>query len=100
MVYKAPQLTVFYDGDCPLCNRTAVIIDHFDIFRGVLFKDLQTQSGAAAELQAYDEQVLLDDLYAVDLSGKVYSGVDTSQYAIRHPPGKRTAESYADKTKR
>jgi predicted DCC family thiol-disulfide oxidoreductase YuxK len=54
-----------------------VIIDHFDIFRGVLFKDLQTQSGAAAELQAYDEQVLLDDLYAVDLSGKVYSGVDT-----------------------
>lgn len=77
LVYKVPQLTVFYDGDCPLCNRTALIINHFDIFQGVIFKDLQTQADSAPELQVYDEQVLLSDLYAVDLRGNVYAGVDT-----------------------
>jgi predicted DCC family thiol-disulfide oxidoreductase YuxK len=77
LVYKVPQLAVFYDGDCPLCNRTAMIINHFDVFQGVVFKDLQTQAGSAPELQVYDEQVLLADLYAVDLLGNVYAGVDT-----------------------
>ena len=77
LVYKTPQLAVFYDGDCPLCNRTATIINHFDVLQGVAFKDLQTQADSAPQLQAYDEQVLLSDLYAVDLQGKVYAGVDT-----------------------
>lgn len=77
LVYKTPQLAVFYDGDCPLCNRTATIINHFDVFEGVVFKDLQTQIGDAPQLQTYEQQALLADLYAVDLQGKVYAGVDT-----------------------
>ncbi len=76
-IYKTPQLTVFYDGDCPLCNRAATIINHFDVLQGVAFKDLQTQVDAAPQLQAYDEKVLLADLYAVDRQGQVYAGVDT-----------------------
>ena len=77
LIYKTPRLAVFYDGDCPLCNRTATIINHFDVMQGVAFKDLQTQADAAPQLQAYDEKVLLADLYAVDLQGRVYAGVDT-----------------------
>jgi len=76
-IYKTPQLAVFYDGDCPLCNRTATIINHFDVMQGVAFKDLQTQADTAPQLQAYDQQVLLADLYAVDLQGRVFAGVDT-----------------------
>ncbi len=76
-IYKTPQLTVFYDGDCPLCNRTATIINHFDILQGVAFKDLQTLADVAPQLQVYDQKVLLADLYAVDLQGRVYVGVDT-----------------------
>ncbi|WP_428356939.1 DCC1-like thiol-disulfide oxidoreductase family protein [Methyloprofundus sp.] len=76
-VYQTPQLAVFYDGDCPLCNRTATIINHFDLLQGVAFKDLQTQADAAPQLHKYDQQVLLADLYAVDLQGRVFSGVDT-----------------------
>jgi predicted DCC family thiol-disulfide oxidoreductase YuxK len=68
---------VFYDGDCPLCNRTATIINHFDLLQAVAFKDLQTQADTAPQLQKYDQQVLLTDLYAVDLEGRVYAGVDT-----------------------
>lgn len=77
VTYKTPQLSVFYDGDCPLCNRTATIIKHFDIFQGVAFKDLQTYAHSVSELQGYDQQILLTDLYAVDLQGHVYAGVDT-----------------------
>ena len=77
LIYQAPQLAVFYDGDCPLCNRTATIINHFDLLRAVAFKDLQTQADTAPQLQKYDQQVLLTDLFAVDLEGRVYAGVDT-----------------------
>ncbi len=77
LIYKTPRLAVFYDGDCPLCNRTATIIKHFDVLQGVAFKDLQTQAGTAPQLQVYDEKLLLADLYAVDLQGNVFSGVDT-----------------------
>ncbi len=76
-IYQAPQLAVFYDGDCPLCNRTATIINHFDLLQGVAFKDLQTQADSAPQLQEYDQQVLLADLHAVDQHGQVYEGVDT-----------------------
>ncbi len=76
-IYQTPKLSVFYDGECPLCNRTATLIHHFDVLQGVAFKDLQTQANSAPQLQAYDERVLLNDLYAVDLYGHVYAGVDT-----------------------
>ena len=75
-IYHGPQLAVFYDGDCPLCNRTATIINHFDLLQAVAFKDLQTQANTAPQLQKYDQQLLLTDLYAVDLQGRVYAGVD------------------------
>jgi len=77
LVFKQPQLIVFYDGDCPLCNRTATIIKHFDVFQGVAFKDLQTYSDSVPELQGYDQHVLLQDLYALDTQSRLYSGVDT-----------------------
>jgi len=77
LVYTSPLLTVFYDGDCPLCNRTATIIHHFDIFRSVVFKDLQAYAAEEPKLAAYDQQILLSDLYAVDRKGAVYQGVDT-----------------------
>lgn len=77
LIYKTPQLAVFYDGDCPLCNRTASIISHFDVLQGVAFKDLQTQADSAPQLQNYEEKLLLADLYAVDLQGHVCAGVDT-----------------------
>ncbi len=77
IIYKEPQLAVYYDGDCPLCNRTATVINHFDFMRGVAFNDLQSHVGVVPELQKYDEKILLADLYAVDLQGNVFSGVDT-----------------------
>jgi predicted DCC family thiol-disulfide oxidoreductase YuxK len=76
---KKPQpiLTVFYDQQCPLCNRTVLILNHFDVLNAVDFKPAQIHANQYPALKGMDEQVLLKDLYAVDKKGQLYAGVDT-----------------------
>lgn len=74
---KKPVLVVFYDQQCPLCNRTVIIVEHFDIFRAIKFKGLQTYARQYRELAAIPEEELLTDLYALDQEGQLYSGFDT-----------------------
>lgn len=72
-----PVLTVFYDQQCPLCNRTVLILNHFDIRHGVDFKPAQVHARDYSALNRIDEKTLLTDLYAVDETAAVYAGVDT-----------------------
>ncbi|MDD2738197.1 MAG: DCC1-like thiol-disulfide oxidoreductase family protein, partial [Methylomonas lenta] len=72
-----PVLTVFYDQQCPLCNRTVLILNHFDILHGVDFKPAQVYAGDYPALNRLNEQTLLTDLYALDREGRLYAGVDT-----------------------
>ncbi|MGR8979944.1 MAG: DCC1-like thiol-disulfide oxidoreductase family protein [Gammaproteobacteria bacterium] len=74
---KQPSLTVFYDRLCPLCNRTVLIINHFDIFRCIDFKSAQEYAAHYPALSSLSEQELLVDLYALDRNGRVYFGVET-----------------------
>jgi predicted DCC family thiol-disulfide oxidoreductase YuxK len=74
---KAPRLTVFYDEQCPLCNRTVLTLEHFDVRRAVDFKGLQTCKQEFRALDGIPEQELLHDLYALGHQGRLYSGVDT-----------------------
>ncbi|MGR9116983.1 MAG: DCC1-like thiol-disulfide oxidoreductase family protein [Gammaproteobacteria bacterium] len=74
---KRPLLTVYYDKDCPLCNRTVLTINHFDLLGSIDFKDAQYYAQSCAELNHYQLPTLLKDLYAVSRTGKVYSGIDT-----------------------
>ena len=77
LVAKTPLLTVFYDEKCPLCNRTVLILNHFDIFSCVDFKGAQTFATQYPAMKHIDRQELLKDLYALDRNGNIYSGVDT-----------------------
>ncbi|WP_338040240.1 DCC1-like thiol-disulfide oxidoreductase family protein [Methylocucumis oryzae] len=77
MVEKSPSLTVFYDRDCPLCNRTVLTIEHFDIFKRIDFKNAQDYAQRYPRLASLDEQMLLTDLYALDAQGHLFAGVDT-----------------------
>jgi len=70
-------LTVFYDEQCPLCNRTALILKHFDILNAVDFKSAQTYAGDFPALKSIDKQTLLTDLYALDNQNQLYAGVAT-----------------------
>ncbi|MGZ8248365.1 DCC1-like thiol-disulfide oxidoreductase family protein [Methylomagnum sp.] len=74
---KQPALTVFYDQQCPLCNRTVIIIEHFDIFRAIDFKGLQSHARQYRRLDAIPDATLLTDLYALDKKDRLYSGLDT-----------------------
>ncbi|WP_374090052.1 DCC1-like thiol-disulfide oxidoreductase family protein [Methylomicrobium lacus] len=72
-----PLLTVFYDQLCPLCNRTVLTLNHFDIFRCIDFKGAQDHAGQYPALSALSQEVLLTDLYALDRENRLYAGLDT-----------------------
>jgi predicted DCC family thiol-disulfide oxidoreductase YuxK len=74
---KSPKLTVLYDEQCPLCNRTVLTLNHFDVFDCIDFKGAQTYAGDYPALSALDQRTLMQDLYALDNDGKIYAGVDT-----------------------
>jgi predicted DCC family thiol-disulfide oxidoreductase YuxK len=77
VVCEKPLLTVFYDQDCPLCNRTVIFIEHFDIRQAIAFKGLQNHAREYPGLDAIPEATLLTDLYALDNQGRLSAGVDT-----------------------
>jgi len=74
---KQPTLTVFYDKQCPLCNRTVLIFNHFDIFSCIDFKNAQDHAAYYPALAALSHETLLTDLYALDKNNRIYSGVST-----------------------
>lgn len=74
---RQPVLQVFYDEECPLCNRTVLTVRHFDVCHAVDFRGLQTQARDCRALDGIPYSQLLQDLYAVDAQGQLYSGVDT-----------------------
>jgi len=69
-------LRFYYDGECPLCNRTRVAINHFDSGNHIEFLTVQGNSENEPALQGYDYEALLDDIHSVK-NGKVYKGLDT-----------------------
>ncbi len=74
---RQPTLIVFYDELCPLCNRTVIVLRHFDVFNTLAFKGLQTYARQYAALDRIADEELLQDLYALDQSGRLYSGLET-----------------------
>ncbi len=70
-----PNLTIFYDEQCPLCNRTATIIKHFDLFNTLDFKGAQTYAHAYPAMQQFTQAELLKDLYTLDAKQHVNFGV-------------------------
>jgi predicted DCC family thiol-disulfide oxidoreductase YuxK len=74
---RQPALTVFFDRQCPLCNRTVLILNHFDIFKCIDFKNAQDHAAHYPAMAAISPETLLTDLYALDGENRVYSGVNT-----------------------
>jgi predicted DCC family thiol-disulfide oxidoreductase YuxK len=74
---KSPALTVFYDEQCPLCCRTILTINHFDIFKTIDFKGAQTHAADFPALSSIEPETLMKDLYALDNNHRLYDGVNT-----------------------
>ncbi|MDH2206328.1 DCC1-like thiol-disulfide oxidoreductase family protein [Empedobacter sp. GD03644] len=71
-----PVLQFYYDAECPLCNRTKITIEHFDIRKAILFKTVQFDAENQPLLQGISKNELLENIYSIK-NGKVYKGVDT-----------------------
>jgi predicted DCC family thiol-disulfide oxidoreductase YuxK len=76
-VTQQSTFTVFYDKQCPLCNRTVLILNHFDIFKRIDFRNAQDNAANYPSIATIAPETLLKDLYAVDKQGNVYAGVQT-----------------------
>ncbi len=81
---KKNTLTVFYDQLCPLCNRTVLILNHFDIFNRIDFKSAQEYASHYPALANLSRETLLTDLYALDSKNSIYSGVATYIQIFKH----------------
>lgn len=73
----SPCLTVFYDQQCPLCSRTVLFLNHFDVFGAIDFKPAQVFARDYPALNEIDDKTLLTDLYALDKRNRIYAGIDS-----------------------
>ncbi|MES2762435.1 MAG: DCC1-like thiol-disulfide oxidoreductase family protein [Bacteroidota bacterium] len=74
---KNPKLFFYYDAECPLCVRTKIVIQHFDILKAVSFLSIQGHAKNQPALDRIEEEKLYQDIYSVSKTGKVYNGVNT-----------------------
>jgi len=77
LIAKQRVLTVFYDEQCPLCNRTILTLNHFDIFQCIDFKGAQTFASCYPAVANISPHILLTDLYSLDEQENLYVGVAT-----------------------
>jgi predicted DCC family thiol-disulfide oxidoreductase YuxK len=73
---NAPKMTFYYDGECPLCNRTKITVQHFDRCGKIDFKTVQYFSEQDPLLNGISQDDLLNNVHSVR-NGKVYKGIDT-----------------------
>ena len=81
---EKPSLVVFFDRECPLCNRTVLILNHFDIFNRIDFKSAQDHAASYPAVASLNQATLLTDLYALDCNNRIYSGVNTYIQIFQH----------------
>jgi predicted DCC family thiol-disulfide oxidoreductase YuxK len=75
--FGAPWLTFFYDDTCRICERTRIVIEHFDVRRAIAFRSARRDAGRYPALADVPLAALLADVYSIDAAGHVYRGVDT-----------------------
>jgi len=82
-----PRLTFYYDEACSVCNRTRIVLEHFDLRGALAFRGVRRDAAAEPALRDLPLTTLLADVHAVDRDGRVYRGLDTyRQVAINVVP--------------
>jgi predicted DCC family thiol-disulfide oxidoreductase YuxK len=70
------HIKFFYDGECPICNRTRIVLNHFDSGGRIEFLTIQENASKEPALGNIKMDTLLNDVHTVDLHGNVYKGLD------------------------
>lgn len=69
-------LLFFYDNECPLCLRTKIVIEHFDLFKAINFVSIQENFTKYPEIEKIGYNNALNNIYSIS-NNKVHEGVDT-----------------------
>jgi predicted DCC family thiol-disulfide oxidoreductase YuxK len=86
----APQLTVYYNTKCPVCNA-GIDFQRSRLVRAaraglIEFRDINFEPDALAHFDAGLEDVRRR-LHAIDADGRLYVGADCAAAIWRHTPG-------------
>lgn len=71
---QTARVRVYFDEECPLCRRTAAVLDALDIAGGVRWLPLQRHAAHEPALARIEPRRLLADMHAVDDAGRVAAG--------------------------
>jgi predicted DCC family thiol-disulfide oxidoreductase YuxK len=94
-VGRAPagKLAILYDGACDMCRASVDGIRHFDNSGQIEPLDLQ-EADARAKFPDLKLESLLEELHAVDDSGRVYRGARAINEILRRQHGLRGYLAY------
>jgi predicted DCC family thiol-disulfide oxidoreductase YuxK len=84
--YKEPRFTFLFDGECPLCVRTVLVLESIDILGAIRFTALQRGGFELKAVSGMDQKVLLNDIHVLTSSGQLYKGVDSYARILTHIP--------------
>lgn len=87
------KLAILYDGACEMCRASVDGIRHFDNSGQIEPLDLQDQE-ARAKFPELKLENLLEELHAVDESGRVYRGARAINEILRRQQGLRGYLAY------
>ena len=79
------SLTVYFDEECPLCNRTKIAVQHFDYRRKIEWKGV-SEADEEQALEVVSQETLLLSMHGVTRKGKVVNGIKTYQEITKRIP--------------
>lgn len=85
------RLAVLYDGHCRLCSGTATRLQHLDCDGRLELIDLH-RAEVAVRFPYLDRRRAMQEIQAVDATGRIYTGVDAfARIGARLPRWRRIA---------
>ena len=87
-MHQSPDLTVYYDGYCPLCSREIASYKHLKLDTKIVWLDLAADSDALQN-ESFDMTQALNLLHVKDARGTLYIGLAAHLVLWQHLPGFR-----------
>ena len=73
--FNKPFYVFLYDAECPLCSKTIIIINHFDVFNCISCETVQESASKYKKLEMYSQDDLLLNIHGIQ-NNKVLIGYD------------------------
>jgi len=83
-----PKVTLYFDGDCPLCEKEVSILKSITANDKVVYEDI-SENEFDTEKHGKDCSILMAEIHAKDENGNWLIGMDAFRAVYAHTPYKR-----------